>query len=105
MARLSSALRREWLSLILGTVLIVLLANCIWGPLNPRDLAMLRRHREALEAQRAELIARNAELGTIVQKLGSDRRTLEHLIRRELGYTRPGELVYRFPATRTAPTP
>jgi cell division protein FtsB len=105
MARLSRALRREWLSLILGAVLLVLLANCIWGPLNPRDLAVLRQHREALETQRAELIARNAGLRTIVQKLGSDRRTLEHLIRRELGYTRPGELVYRFPATSAAATP
>jgi cell division protein FtsB len=105
MSRFSTALRREWLSLILGAVLMVLLANCIWGPLNPRDLALLTRHREALEARRTELIARNAELRTTVQKLGSDRRTLEHLIRRELGYTRAGELVYRFPAARAAATP
>jgi cell division protein FtsB len=105
MARLSSALRREWLSLILGAVLIVLLISCIWGPLNPRDLADLRQRRQALEARKSELTADNAELRTSVQKLTSDRRTLEHLIRRDLGYTRQGELVYRFPAARPPATP
>jgi cell division protein FtsB len=105
MARLSYLLRREWLSLILGAILIVLLLSCIWGPLSPHDLGVLQQHRRALEARRAELVVQNAELGTSVQKLRTDRRYLEHLIRRELGYTRPGELVYRFPVKRVTAAP
>ncbi len=102
MVRLSFYLRREWPSLILAAILMVLVLNCLWGPLSPGDLLALRRHRRMLAARRAEVVAENAELRTIVQKLRSDRRYQEHLIRRELGYTRPGELVYRFPAARGA---
>ncbi len=66
------------------------------GPLGPRDLLALRDRRRVLEAQNAELLARNASLRTGVQNLGSNDRYLEHLIRRELGFVRSGELVYKF---------
>jgi cell division protein FtsB len=96
MTRLSMFVRREWLSFILGSVLIAFCLSLMYGPLGPRDLLVLRRHRRALEAERAALAQRNAQLETIVQKLRSDRPYLEHLIRRELGYTRPDEIVYKF---------
>jgi len=80
----------------LGGVLLILVVNGIWGPSGPRDLLTLRQHRVALEVQRQTLLKRNASLRTSVQKLRSDDRYLEHLIRRELGYTRSGELVYKF---------
>jgi cell division protein FtsB len=96
MSRLAAGLRRTWPSLILGLLLIVLVLNCLEGALNPRNLLALRRHRYSLDAQRTQLITENAELGTIVQKLRSDDRYLERLIRRELGYARPDELVYKF---------
>ncbi len=95
--------RREWLSLILGALLIVFGLSLMYGPLGPRDLLALRRHRRALEARRAELAARNNQLETNVQKLRSDRRYLEHLVRRELGYTRSDEIVYKFPGAAPAP--
>ena len=103
MSRLGFHLRRQWLSLILGGVLLILLVNGIWGPLGPRDLLTLRQHRVALEAQRQQLLERNAALKTSVQKLRSDDRYLEHLIRRDLGYARPGELVYKFSDEQTTP--
>jgi cell division protein FtsB len=96
MARLSIYLRRQWLVLILGGILAVLGTSLAMGPLGPRDLLALRAERRALEARRAEMIARNDSLRTSVQNLTSNDRYLEHLIRRELGFTRTDELVYKF---------
>ncbi|MGH7815262.1 MAG: FtsB family cell division protein [Candidatus Binataceae bacterium] len=96
MTRLSFLIRREWLSLMLGGLLIALVANAIAGPLGPRDLIDLRRHRSELEARRAELIADNATLRGTIDKLRSDNRYIEATIRRDLGYARPGEIVYKF---------
>jgi cell division protein FtsB len=95
--------RREWLSLILGAVLIVFSLSLLYGPLGPHDLLALRRHRRALEAQRATLVERNRKLGADVQKLRSDNRYLEHLVRRELGFTRSDEIVYKFAAAPAHP--
>jgi cell division protein FtsB len=97
MARLSSYIRREWLSLILGLILAFLVAGLLAGPQGPRDLVALRRHRRILEEKREQLLARNAALRTNVQRLSADDRFLERLIRRELGYARPNELVYKYP--------
>jgi cell division protein FtsB len=96
MARLSSYIRREWLSFVLGLILVLFGVGLFAGRLGPRDLLQLRQHRKLLEEKREDLLARNASLRTSVQKLTSDDRYLEHLIRRELGYTRPNELVYKY---------
>jgi cell division protein FtsB len=96
MTRLSFLLRREWLSLIFGGVLVMLLFSAILGNLGPRDLLALQSHRAALEERRNQLAADNAAFRTRVQKLRSDDRFIQRLIRRELGYARPDELVYRF---------
>ncbi len=97
MAKLSMFLRRVWLNLILGGVLVLLVISCIVAPLGPRDLALLRQHRTQLEAVRDRLIAENAQLTARTQRLQSDDVFLERLIRGELGYARGDELVYRFP--------
>ena len=97
MYRLGRHLRREWLSLILGTVLVLLGGNAIFGPQGPRDLLALRARRAELEAVRTRLAAQNAALASTAQKLGSDDSYIERAIRRELGYARPNELIYKFP--------
>jgi cell division protein FtsB len=96
MRRLSSYIRREWLSLILGLILISFAVSLFAGPLGPRDLIALRKHRKVLECKREDLAARNATLRTSVQKLTTDDRYLERMIRRELGYARSNELVYKY---------
>ena len=96
MTRLSFLLRREWLSLIFGGVLVLLVLGALLGNLGPRDLIALQSHRAALEQRRNQLAADNASLRTRVQRLRSDDRYVERLIRRELGYARPDELVYKF---------
>jgi cell division protein FtsB len=96
MTRLGFHLRRQWSSLILAGILLILAVNAIWGPLSPRDLLILRRERVNLTAQHQTLLDRNAALRTSIQNLRSNDRYLQHLIRRELGYTGPSELVYKF---------
>lgn len=49
-----------------------------------------------LERTRASLLAVNARLAKRVEQLKSNDRCIQRLIRRELGYVRPGEIVYRF---------
>jgi cell division protein FtsB len=97
MAELGIYLRRVWLNLILGGVLALLVISSLMAPMGPRDLAALRAHRTLLEADRDRLIADNSELSGRARRLQSDDAYLQRLIRRELGYARADELVYRFP--------
>src|SRR5260370_42383343 len=96
MTRLSFLIRREWLSLIFAGVLVMLLLSALMGSSGPRDLIALQQHRTALEARRDLLAGENASFRTDIQKLRSDDRYLERLIRRELGYAPAHELVYKF---------
>jgi cell division protein FtsB len=81
---------------MLGAVLIGLFGNASLAAMGPRDLFLLRERRSELEDKRAELVLQKTELETSVQNLRSNDRYLEHLIRRELGYARSDELVYKF---------
>jgi cell division protein FtsB len=102
MAKVTSWIRRVWLSLILAAILALLFISCVVAPLGPRDLALLRQRRSQLQAVRDSLLADNAELAARTQRLQSDDAYLQRLIRRELGYARPNELIYRFPYADTA---
>jgi cell division protein FtsB len=97
MARLTIFFRRVWLNLAFGALLMMLAISCWVAPLGPRDLALLREHGTRLEVVRDRLIAENSELAKRTQRLQSDDPYLQRLIRRELGYARADELVYRFP--------
>jgi len=77
-------------------VLVGLLANALFSAMGPRDLLMLRARRTELERQRASLTGQRVELETTVQNLRSNDRYIEHLIRRELGYARSDEVIYKF---------
>jgi cell division protein FtsB len=103
MPRLRHFLNRHWPSLILGALLAALVLNGLFGPLGPRDLLLLRRRRAELQAERAALAQSNARLRTLVQNLRSDNRQIERLIRTQLGWVRPDELVYKFAAPGPPP--
>jgi cell division protein FtsB len=98
MFRFSNWLRRQWPNLILGSLLMALICNAALAAMGPRDLILLRQRRGQLEAKRTDLMVRKSELETSVQNLRSNDRYLEHLIRRELGYARPDEMIYKFAA-------
>ena len=96
MRRLSQCLRRQWLSLILAAVLGGFTFAGLCGSSGMRDLLTLRYHSSALTRQRDALLAENAQLRERVSRLNSDDTYLQKLIRKELGYVQPGEIVYRF---------
>ena len=98
MLRLGFYLGRRWLSLSLAVIAGALVLGCLYGRLGPRDLIALRERREELTALRNQKVAENAELKTRIARLRSDEVYLQRLIRTELGYARPDEFVYRFPA-------
>jgi cell division protein FtsB len=82
---------------MLATILGGLALDGRWGPSGPRDLLILRRHSSALIRQRDALLLDNAAFRDRIARLRSDDAYLQRLIRQELGYVRPGEVVYRFP--------
>lgn len=96
MYRLREWLRREALTLILGVALVVVCLNCVMAPHGVRDLLVLRHARAGLEAERERVQAENRDLQSTIVKLQSDDAYLQRLIRKELGFARPNELIYRF---------
>ena len=88
---------------MLGSVLVGLICNALLAAMGPRDLLLLRQRRAELEAKRADLMVHKAELETSVQNLRSNDRYLEHLIRKELGYARPDEMIYKFTGPSASP--
>ena len=103
MTRLSFYLRREWLSLMLMSLLGALVLNCFYGPLGPRDLFVLRHHRTSLTMVRDRVAADNARLKQQIIRLRSDGAYLQRLIRQELGYARADDYVYRFAGRKVQP--
>jgi cell division protein FtsB len=67
-------------------------------------LLLLRQHARALSNELDSLRLDNATLRQQITRLKSDDTYLQQLIRQDLGYVRPGELVYRFPKTETPGT-
>ena len=75
MSRLSSALRRQGLNLILVAVLAALSLNCLFGPAGPRDLIGLSQERTRLLTENDQLRSDNTRLAAQIVKLRSDRVT------------------------------
>ncbi len=96
--RLTLYVRREWLTLTLAALSALLAADFALAPLGLRDLLALRAERARLEAVHTRLLESNTALKVKVRRLRSDDHYLQRLIREQLGYARPGEIVYRFAA-------
>jgi cell division protein FtsB len=96
MYRLRQWLHREALTLMLATLLIAACLNLAVASHGLRDLLILRHHRTRLEAEREHEQAENRDLQTTVAKLQSDDAYIQRLIRKELGFARANELIYRF---------
>lgn len=96
--RLGLQIRREWLTLLLAAAAALIALDFAIGPLGMRDLMVLRARRARLETAHTRLLESNAALRVKLKRLRGDDRYLERLIREQLGYVRPDELVYRFAA-------
>jgi cell division protein FtsB len=81
---------------MLVSILGGLLSDGLWGTWGTRDLMILRQHSRRLVNERDRLLQDNAAFRKRIVRLNSDDAFLQQLIRQELGYVRPGELIYRF---------
>ena len=97
MSGFSSRLRRHWLTLMTAMVLGVLMWDGWWSRPGARDLLLLRHHRAVLARERDQLLRDSAIVRDRITRLKSDDAYVQQLIRRDLGYVRQGEIVYRFP--------
>jgi cell division protein FtsB len=99
MAKLSFATGSTALNLILLIVLGLIGLDCLIKPAGVWDLMVLRRDRVQLKQVCDRLQIENAQRRETITRLSSDDAYLQRLIHRELGYVRPDELIYRFPAS------
>jgi len=85
-------------TLTIGIVVIIglVLGSMLLAPGGIPSLLALRAERQRLGEQAVALLQQNAALREQIQQLKTDDRFLEALARRELGMTRPDEVVYRF---------
>lgn len=102
MYRLRQWLRRESLTLILGVMLLAACLNFAVSSHGLRDLLILRHHRTRLEAEREHEQTEERDLEATVAKLQSDDAYLQRLIRKEFGFARSNELIYRFAGDNAA---
>ncbi len=90
-------LRTLRLSAILG-LYVVLGLSTVFDGRGLMHLSGLTREREALEAGAFALLRENEALRDCIGRLEADAVFLEKIVREELGFVRPGEVVYRFDA-------
>jgi cell division protein FtsB len=93
---------------IAATMTAALIAVVIFGSRGLLHLRTLTREEDDLGRRIALLLHENEQLRERIQRLRTDDRTLERLAREQLGFTRPGEVIYRFgsrpnPATDASP--
>lgn len=94
--RLTAAIReRSGLSIVIGIALVALFGRS-GLPSVVRNYLELRRFRTDLKELKAEEVRLNDDL----HKIKTNSRAIERSVRRELGYMKPGEIEYRFPAPK-----
>jgi cell division protein FtsB len=86
-------------------VFAVLVVNAVAGERGYLELKRLeQRHADAI-ARLAALRADNAALQASIRRMRTDPSAIEEAVRRELGYSKPGELVFTVrPARPPAPS-
>ena len=72
----------------------------IWGPNGLISLQELKKQHSNLQAQKAELDAKNLQLSHEIRLLKNDKSYQEKMIRQKLRYIRNNELVYIFDDTK-----
>ena len=74
----------------------ILVGVVIFGSRGVVHLRTLMAEEDELGHRIALLLHENEQLRTRIHRLRTDDRTLERLAREQLGFTRPGEVIYRF---------
>jgi cell division protein FtsB len=85
-------------------VSVTLVAAILFGSRGLLHLRALTSEEAAIKQRIGGLLLENQRLRTQLHALRTDDRYLERLAREQLGFVRPGEVVYRFPGSnRPAP--
>ena len=98
----TGSLRQRVVVVAAGVVSTALVAVVIFGSRGVLHLRTLTTEHDELGQRIALLLHENEQLRTRIHRLRTDDRTLERLAREQLGFTRPGELIYRFGNRRNA---
>ena len=92
-------LLRQRVALAIATVAsTVLITAVVFGSRGLFHLRTLTSEQDELGRRIALLLHENEQLRNRIHRLRTDDRTLERLARGQLGFTRPGEVIYRFGA-------
>jgi cell division protein FtsB len=90
-------LLRQRVALGIATAMsVALILAVVFGSRGLLHLRALTIEQEELGRQIALLLHENEQLRDRIHRLRTDDRTLERLAREQLGFTRPGEVIYRF---------
>jgi len=81
-----------------ASVSAALVAAILFGSRGLLRLRALTNEEAAIKQRIGGLLLENQRLRTQLHALRSDDRYLERLAREQLGFVRPGEVVYRFPS-------
>jgi cell division protein FtsB len=98
-------LPRNWAAYLFGTLTILLSLVTIVGERGALHLWRLRGEKSRLNAQNYRLQKENDILRQRISRIRNDKHYLEKLAREELNMVRPGEVIYRFPSTKTGSAP
>ena len=99
---MSETLRQRVVVIAAAAVSTALIAVVLFGSRGLLHLRTLTTEQDDLGKRIALLLHENEQLRTRIQRLRTDDRTLERLAREQLGFTRPGEVIYRFGNRRDA---
>lgn len=86
------------------TLAVLGLAHTVFGNDGVLQWFQLREEVTRLQAQNERLAAENERLKQETERLVSDPQYIERTIRRDLGYVRPDEVVFRFGDAATEPS-
>jgi cell division protein FtsB len=98
-------LPRNWAAYLFGTLTVLLSLVTIVGERGALHLWRLRGEKNRLDAQNYRLQKENDILRQRISRIRNDKHYLEKLAREELNMVRSGEVIYRFPSTKTGGAP
>ena len=91
------------LTIALVLAIVAVLGSLVFARDGIPSLLALKRERQRLGEQAVALLEQNTSLREQIERLRTDDRFLEGLARRELGFVRDDEIVYRFRRPAKAP--
>ena len=97
--KMLAQISRHWPLYLLTSLILLLFVYTIFGERGAIHLWRLRGEQIALDEKNYLLQKENDALRRRVTRLRTDDLYLEQVAREELNLVRPGEIIYRFPAT------